>query len=67
LIAIFVERFFLHELRRTLRTDRRSQALFHASFLFLATGIAQPYFLYPALMCFVGGVFALLSDTARAV
>jgi H+/Cl- antiporter ClcA len=66
-VAVFVERFFLHELRRTLRTDRRTQALFHAAFLFAAVGVFQPLLLYSALMCFVGGLLVLLSDTARAV
>jgi len=66
-IAIFVERYLFHEIRRTMLRDSRDKPLFFASFLCVAMGLFQPLMLYPALMCFVGGAFVVLSDTAQAV
>jgi hypothetical protein len=66
-IALFVERLFFQEIRRTLRRDSRTQALFEAGAICLAMGIFQPLLLYPALTCFVGGILVLLSDTALSV
>lgn len=66
-LSIFVERYLFHEMRRTLLRDSRTKALFHASFACAAMGLFQPLMLYPALLCFVGGAFVLLADTARAI
>ncbi|HVT13683.1 MAG TPA: hypothetical protein VHE55_15570 [Fimbriimonadaceae bacterium] len=66
-LAIFVERYLFHEMRRTLLRDSRTKALFQASMACGAMGLFQPLLLYVALLCFVGGTFVLLTDTARAV
>lgn len=66
-MAIFVERYFFHEIRRTLIRDSRTRALFQASFVCAAMGILQPLMLYVALMSFVGGTCVLLVDTARSI
>ncbi len=65
-MAIFVERYLFHEIRRTLLRDSRIKSFFFASYLCAAMGILQPLMFYPALFCFVGGAFVVLSDTARA-
>lgn len=65
-LALFVEKYFFHEIRRTLIRDSRVKGLFFASYACGAMGILQPLMLYPALVCFVGGLFVLLSDAARA-
>ncbi|MFI5387457.1 MAG: hypothetical protein ACHQ50_15220 [Fimbriimonadales bacterium] len=66
-MAVFVERYFFHEIRRTLLRDSRTKALFFASYACGAMGLFQPLMLYPALTCFLGGAFVLLGDTASAV
>ncbi|HWA82080.1 MAG TPA: hypothetical protein VG820_01500, partial [Fimbriimonadaceae bacterium] len=66
-LAVFVERYLFHEMRRTLLRDSRTKALFQASMACGAMGLFQPLLLYAALLCFVGGAFVLLTDTARAV
>ncbi|HTQ11951.1 MAG TPA: hypothetical protein VMI31_17955, partial [Fimbriimonadaceae bacterium] len=65
-IAIFVERYLFHEIRRTLLRDSRTKALFFASYACAAIGLLQPLALYVALLCFVGGTLVVLSDTALA-
>jgi hypothetical protein len=66
-IAVFVERFFFQEIRRTLLRDSRTKSLFQAGLICAALGILQPLLLYAALTCFIGGVLVVLSDTARSM
>lgn len=66
-MAVFVERYFFHEIRRTLLRDPRMMALFQAAAACAAMGLFQPLMLYPALFCAIGGGFLVLADAARTV
>ena len=69
LLAIVVyiagDRFFSHQIRRTLRFNRQPMALVNGMVVFAVTGIVSPLFLHASLACALGAAATILFDAIR--
>lgn len=60
------DRFFSHQVRRSLALNRQPLALVRASLGFLAIGLVCPPFLHAGMACAMAGAAVILFDTVRA-
>jgi hypothetical protein len=60
------DRFFSHQVRRSLSLNRQPLALVRASLAFLVIGLASPAFLHAGMACAMAGAAVILFDTVRA-